>query len=299
MQQLARKISAEIGWGIPSSIVLHLLLAFVLLVRLPELPTAQEQSVNVELVPPPPPTEEKPKQDQDKPAPAPPQAQAQKLAFESASNDPKDETPEQPDVPPAAPEASEKPDEVPPATAEARNEQPQEDKQEAAELSAQSSNAGDTPGAAAPAVENPPVPQPKPEQEKPAAKAVSEQKAENFKQARRLYSKDALSDPRVKQALGKLSPTDRVIQICSIEALEQIRRRQPGAFPDMLARAGGSVSNTGLTVSNGAFRSRAQWYGVDFKCQIDAEAMSIQSFSYAIGHAIPESEWGARQLPRD
>ena len=279
MQQLARKISAEIGWGIPSSIILHLLLAFVLLVRLPQLPTTPEQSVNVELVPPPPPAEEKPKQEQSQPAPAEQQAQAQKLAFESASSDPKDKTPEQPDVPPAASETKEE-------------QQPEEAKPDA-----QSASAEDANGAAAPAVENPPVPQPKPEQQKPAA--ASEQQAENFKQARRLYSKDALSDPRVKQALGKLSPTDRVIQICSIEALEQIRHQQPGAFPDMLARAGGSVSSTGLTVSNGAFRSRAQWYGVDFKCQVNAEAMSIQSFSYAIGHAIPESEWGERQLPRD
>lgn len=290
---------AEIGWGIPSSIVLHLLLAIVLLVRLPELPTAQEQSVNVELVPPPPPAEDKPKQDQEKPAPAQQQAQAQKLAFESTSNDPKDEAPEQPDVPPAAPETSEKPDETAPPTTETKNEQPQDKEQEAAELQAQSATAENANEAAAPPIQNPPIPQPKPEQAKPATKAVSEQKAENFKQSRRLYSKDALSDPRVKQALGKLSPTDRVIQICSIEALEQIRRQQPGAFPDMLARAGGSVSNSGLTVSNGAFRSRAQWYGVDFKCQVNAEAMSIQSFSYAIGHAIPESEWGARQLPRD
>jgi len=276
MQQLARKISAEIGWGIPSSIILHLLLAFVLLVRLPQLPTTPEQSVNVELVPPPPPDEEKPKQDQSQPAPPPPQAQAQKLAFESASNDPKDEAPEQSDVPPA--------------TSQTKEEQ---------QPDAQSATAEDAYLAAAPAVENPPVPQPKPDQQKPAAKAASEEPGKNFKQARRLYSKDALSDPRVKQALGKLSPTDRVIQICSIEALEQIRHQQPGAFPDMLARAGGSVSSTGLTVSNGAFRSRAQWYGVDFKCHINAEAMAIQSFSYAIGHAIPESEWGARQLPRD
>lgn len=283
MQQLARKISAEIGWGIPSSIILHLLLAFVLLVRLPELPTAQEQSVNVELVPPPPPAEEKPKPAEDKPAPAEQQVPAQKLAFESASNDPKDETPEQPDIPPA--------------TAEAKEEQPLDSQQDAAEPDAQSATAENANGIAAPAIENPPVPQPKPEQEKPAV--ASQQQAKNFKQARRLYSKDALSDPRVKQALGKLSPTDRVIQICSIEALEQIRHQQPGAFPDMLARAGGSVSGTGLTVSNGAFRSRAQWYGVDFKCQVNAEAMSIQSFSYAIGHAIPESEWSARQLPRD
>ncbi|MBJ6133491.1 DUF930 domain-containing protein [Ochrobactrum sp. Q0168] len=281
MQQLARKISAEIGWGIPSSIILHLLLAFVLLVRLPQLPTTPEQSVKVELVPPPPPAEETPKQDQSQPVPAEQQAQAQKLAFESASSDPKDDTPEQSDVPPAAVETKEE-------------QQPEE-----AQPDAQSATAQDAYLAAAPAVENPPVPQPKPNQQKPAAKAASEEPGKNFKQARRLYSKDALSDPRVKQALGKLSPTDRVIQICSIEALEQIRHQQPGAFPDMLARAGGSVSSTGLTVSNGAFRSRAQWYGVDFKCQVNAEAMSIQSFSYAIGHAIPESEWGERQLPRD
>ena len=54
--------------------------------------------------------------------------------------------------------------------------------------------------------------------------------------AKKIYSKDALANPRVKQALGKLSPTDRVIQICGIEALEQIRHHRPDIVPDMMAQ---------------------------------------------------------------
>ncbi len=106
-----------------------------------------------------------------------------------------------------------------------------------------------------------------------------------------------MSDPRVKQALGKLAPKDRIIQICGIEALEQVRRHKAGAFPDMLAREGGSVSATGLTVSDGAFRSQHKWYAIDFTCKANAETMVIDAFSYNIGRAIPEGEWARRQLP--
>lgn len=137
-----------------------------------------------------------------------------------------------------------------------------------------------------------------PEEQKAAA-AKPATPAKKLTRAREIYSKDAMSDPRVKQALGKLAPKDRIVQICGIEALEQVRRHQPGTFPDMLAREGGSISATGLTVSDGAFRSKRKWYAIDFTCKVDAETMVIQSFSYNIGRAIPEGEWNKRKLPRD
>lgn len=108
-----------------------------------------------------------------------------------------------------------------------------------------------------------------------------------------------MADPRVKQAIGKLPAKDRVIQLCGIEALEQVRHHQPGAFPDMLARTGGSVSDSGQTVSDGAYRSKGKWYAIDFACKVDPATMAVSSFSYSIGHPIPENQWNSRQLPRD
>lgn len=127
---------------------------------------------------------------------------------------------------------------------------------------------------------------------------LTKQEAKMIK-ARKIYSKDALSNPRVKQALGKLSPKDRVIQICGIEALEQIRHHRPDMVPDMMARTGGALTESSLKMSGGAFRSRANWYNLDFDCTINPKDMAVSSFEYAIGDTIPKKDWSRRELPAD
>lgn len=310
MLQFTRRVLQEVGWGLPSSVVLHLMLALLFLVRLPELPSpASEQSVNVELVQPQPP-EKKPQPKAPKtPEQAAPPPQPQ--AFESAAAKQEVKSPPEQDLPPTTPEETQKPDAPSEAAAvmdaEQAREEPSAKEAQPSEQLLQTEKPSETGQIAASEEQKPPTPQQKPI---PAEKAQTAQDrkanapkpttpAKKLTRAREIYSKDAMSDPRVKQALGKLAPKDRIIQICGIEALEQVRRHKPGAFPDMLAREGGSVSATGLTVSDGAFRSQRKWYAIDFTCKIDAETMVINSFSYDLGRAIPEGEWGRRQLPRD
>ncbi|MCA1442622.1 DUF930 domain-containing protein [Ensifer sp. IC4062] len=151
-------------------------------------------------------------------------------------------------------------------------------------------------------LENVPVPARRPpetaekQQSPEAAGAKVELKSDELVMAKELFSPNALSNPRIKQALGKLPVKARIAQICSIEALEQIRNQRPGAFPDMLARAG-TISTSAVTAIGSAYRSKANWYNVDFKCEVDPDATTVVSFSFAIGGAVPKSEWNARQLP--
>ncbi|KAB2699887.1 DUF930 domain-containing protein [Ochrobactrum sp. MH181795] len=294
MLQFTRRVLQEAGWGLPASVVLHLVLATLFLVRLPALPSpASEQSVNVELVQPPPP-EKKPQQQAPKtPEQAAPPPQPQ--AFESASAKQDVKSPPEQDLPPAAPEEIQKPDEpsetAATTDADKAEEKPSVTEGQPSEQLLQAEKPSESGQAAAEKTQT--APKQKADTPKPATPA------KKLTRAREIYSKDAMSDPRVKQALGKLAPKDRIIQICGIEALEQVRRHKAGAFPDMLAREGGSVSTTGLTVSDGAFRSQRKWYAIDFTCKVDAETMVIGAFSYNIGRAIPEREWARRQLPRD
>lgn len=305
MQQFASKIFGDRGLGIASSIFLHLVLALVLFVRLPELPSTPEQIVNVDIVPPPPAPktpEEKPVDKPDeKPEEKPTEAalpQSAPQAFESTPAQVNDQTP-----PPSEERAmaeksseSEKANEAAQPIDEMKQDAPADIKPELTELHARSDDALSQSDAVA---QTKPVPDDKPTPEPTTAEEPPAPEAAEFTQAKTLYSKDMLSDPRVKQAMGKLAPKERVVQICSIEALEQIRHQRRGTFPDILARGASSVSSTALVVTNGAFRSRAQWYSVDFRCQVNADATSIQSFQYVIGQRIPESEWNKRQLPRD
>lgn len=313
MQHVVRKMWGETGWGMPTSLALHLALAFLLLVRLPEHgPPAEEQSLKVELVPPPSQAEEKPPE-RSKPRPGRPRMQPQ--AFESASAQADRKKPSQPQLPPAAPKRSDnlrpKPEQTPAAaekTESVAKFKPSETRAVPAQLRVEAKDAANAAAETA-ATPSAPVPQAKPTPQastagdaaEPAA-AASERQGPALKDAQELYSKDALSDPRVKQAIGRLPPKRRIVQLCTIEALEQIRRQRLDAFPDMLVPfgpSGGFVSADGMSANGGAFRSRAKWYAVDFKCEVDAETTSVVSFSYAIGKVIPKSEWAARQLPSE
>ncbi|WP_156943441.1 hypothetical protein M728_004689 (plasmid) [Ensifer sp. WSM1721] len=314
MQQFARKMWGDTGWGMPSSIALHLALAFLLLVRLPELSSpAGEQSVNVELVAPPPNAEEKPP---EKPREAKKeQSRSQPQAFESAAARAEKEKPARPELPPAAPNRIDEPREQPetsqssPAKAEnAASEKPPETRAMRAELRVDAEDGLNRAANTPPAPQTAAIPQEKPvpaataDEPRKAEEAATERQAKKLVEAQELYSGNALSDPRVKQALGRLPPKKRILQLCSIEALEQVRRQRPDAFPDMLVPfgpTGGFISAAGLSASGGAFRSRAKWYEIDFKCEVNTETNAIASFSFALGGAIPASEWSARQLPKE
>ncbi len=296
----------------PTSLALHLALALLLLVRLPELSApAKEQSVSVELVPQPKNAERR----EEKPnAAKSEQARPQPEVFESAAAPVEKEQPPQPELPPAAPKKAETPSETPDASrsAPAKTENTASEKQAEtrtalAELrvdsKATANEAADT-ASAPPAA---PVPQEKPvleeakaEPTQNPAEANVEHESSQLVQARELYSKNALSDPHVKQAIGTLPPKKRVVQLCTIEALEQIRRQRPGSVPDMFGRPdGGFASETALDAKGAVFRSQGKWYSFDFRCEVNPEATSVTSFSFAIGKAIPKSEWSARQLPNN
>ncbi|MDQ0454565.1 DUF930 domain-containing protein [Rhizobium paknamense] len=140
----------------------------------------------------------------------------------------------------------------------------------------------------------PPVPQAKP------APQAGGQKAPALKPAKRVYSKDMLSDPHVREALGKLPPQRRIVQICSIEMLEQIRRSVPGSFPDVITGSPGTqekISARLMDVQGAAYRSQGRWFDISYRCETDEKTSTITAFSFQIGAEIPRSAWQARRLP--
>jgi len=117
-----------------------------------------------------------------------------------------------------------------------------------------------------------------------------------------LFTADALSNPRARQALGKLPPNRRIVQICNFEALEQIRHARPETLPEGLvpfSDGGGLISGQVLRATGGAFVSRRVWRDIEFECTVDEEFRSVTSFRFAIGKVVSESESKARQLPND
>jgi hypothetical protein len=127
-------------------------------------------------------------------------------------------------------------------------------------------------------------------------------KPTGFVEARQLFSDKVLADPRsrrAREALRGLAGGERNLQLCDLEALEQVRRVQPAMAPDALApyaMAAEKVSGNNVEVKGGAFRSKRKWYNIQFKCELDAGSGKVASFAFLVGDAIPQAEWQQHNL---
>lgn len=130
-------------------------------------------------------------------------------------------------------------------------------------------------------------------------------KPDAFVEAGQLFSETVLSDPRsrrAREALRGLAGGERNLQLCDLEALEQVRRARPAMAPDMVApyaMAAEKVSGSSVEVKGGAFRSKRKWYNIQFKCRLDAGSGKVTSFAFVVGNAIPENEWQEHNLVAD
>jgi hypothetical protein len=118
--------------------------------------------------------------------------------------------------------------------------------------------------------------------------------------ARTMLSDGALANPRsrkARQQLRTFSADERVVQLCNIEAMEQVHAMQPALLPEAvspyafqdLKLHGGSVVADGA-----AFYSGQRWYGLRFAC--DVTAGKVVSFAFRIGQPVPRPQWEEHNL---
>ncbi len=115
-------------------------------------------------------------------------------------------------------------------------------------------------------------------------------------QATSLRSAKVLADPRsakARKALQGLASSERIVQLCNIEAMEQVHIWKPEFQPDFLAAyamADTKLSGQKLQADGGAFRSKRRWYTIGFTCEVKADLKEVVSFAFRVGDAIPESQ---------
>jgi len=120
--------------------------------------------------------------------------------------------------------------------------------------------------------------------------------------ATKFYAATILNEPgmeRIRKTFGTLAASEKLVQLCNIEGLEQIRRAAPQDDPDTLVPyATSDPLTTGLTLSapGAAFRSRRKWYGITFTCTASADLAGVTAFEFRLGQPIPEDEWDADNL---
>lgn len=120
--------------------------------------------------------------------------------------------------------------------------------------------------------------------------------------ATKFYAAAILNEPgmaHIRKAFGTLAPSEKLMQLCNIEGLEQIRQAQRTADPDTLVSyAMSDPVTTGLTLSaaGGAFRSRRKWYGISFYCSVAPDLSAVTAFEFRLGEAIPPDQWEEHNL---
>jgi len=123
--------------------------------------------------------------------------------------------------------------------------------------------------------------------------------------AEKLYSAQVLADPRsrgARKALPQLAPQERVIQLCNIEALAQLRRQGTGFQPDLVvpyAIKDAKVTGRRLEAGGAAMRSRKHWYGLAFNCEVAPDLKTVVAFEFLLGAEIPRDQWADLDLPLD
>jgi hypothetical protein len=112
-------------------------------------------------------------------------------------------------------------------------------------------------------------------------------------------SKILAEDKKIAAALPTLGNDERVIQLCNIEALEQIKTAKPEFAPDTLvAYAFGNMNVAAgtLTAPGGAFRSRRKWWNVSLTCTVAADYSGVTAFEFTLGDEVPEDQWEEHYL---
>ncbi|WP_346894503.1 DUF930 domain-containing protein [uncultured Roseibium sp.] len=122
--------------------------------------------------------------------------------------------------------------------------------------------------------------------------------------ATQLYAAAILDNPKSRKAkmrLRQLVSEDRIIQLCNLEAMEQVHRWNPRFKPNFLvAYAKSDVRLTGrqaIEADGGAFHDGNSWFEIRFRCQTAPDMKSVIAFEFAVGSEIPRSKWEAYSLP--
>lgn len=102
-------------------------------------------------------------------------------------------------------------------------------------------------------------------------------------------------DARVVKQLNALAPDERREQRCGIEAMERIRKDGRGKFrPDKVISYTFSEpvdADNAVRAPGAVFRSRGNWYRLNFQCVTGEQGLKVRSFKYRIGSKIPRSRW--------
>ncbi len=321
MEKTDKKTWWQGSWTIPLSIMLHVLVGGTYLLWSGYTPAPAEpepETVNVEMVEPPkeeppkseekkaeeppPPAEEKPQP--PPPPPAPMQMPPVAIRPGPTQLDERDEPGEQEAAGEKQPEPKPQTDTPQPATPPSEETAETETTPEASaaqstadqgELPAAQTNAPDEMAAVAVPI---PKPEPKPSPVQPAKALPDGEGDPKLKPAKKILSAAKRPGPMLRQIMGNLPPRERVGQLCVAEAMAQIKDSR-GPYEGLKPHTGKNFPiNGNIMDAHGAFNVGAQWFPINYRCEVDIDNYIVTDFRYEIGPKLTSDDIKRLNLPK-
>ena len=120
--------------------------------------------------------------------------------------------------------------------------------------------------------------------------------------ARTLRSDAVLDDPRsaeARAALPMMQSDERMLQLCSIEAMAQVAGLGDDYAPDMIvtyAMDDVRIKAGTAKAPGAAVRSYGRWFNLRFECSVTPDLDHVVAFAFKMGDAIPEADWEDHNL---
>ena len=137
----------------------------------------------------------------------------------------------------------------------------------------------------------------------PAAPPIEPKAPSGMIVAKTMLSEKTLADPRSRQARSELatfSDSERVVQLCNLEAMDQVEAWRNDFHPDRLvayARSDAKMTGDTVVAEGAAFRSRQNWYDIKFKCEVAPDHAKVVAFEFQVGNPVPRDKWEELNLP--
>lgn len=112
-----------------------------------------------------------------------------------------------------------------------------------------------------------------------------------------MLSARTLADPRsrnVRADLASMAVSERRLQLCAVEAMDQIRHWREDFAPDRVvpyATARERISGPHIEADGAAFRSKGNWYGLKFSCDLAGSGEAVTGFAFLVGDPVPRRRW--------
>jgi hypothetical protein len=100
-------------------------------------------------------------------------------------------------------------------------------------------------------------------------------------------------DPKIKQQLQKLDPSERMEQSCDTEAMRKIAK-EDGYRPDKVIAytfSDPDMGDNSIKAPGAVFRSKGDWYHLSYDCTTGPHHINVRSLTLAIGEKVPRDEW--------